>query len=154
EDVFAALLDAVRATYPALVARCIDEAGHDERMSSGRREAVQKQLLADLRDPRIHLRARIEAGLRLGRIGDPRFQVVRNRRGAASIRPALCEVEGGRELVGNPDERSDPRYDPEAYADEQQGKEGELETFWVGRYPVTNAEFRRFVRAGGYTTDE
>jgi formylglycine-generating enzyme required for sulfatase activity len=70
------------------------------------------------------------------------------------VRPALCEVEGGSYLVGNPDDRDDPRYDPDAYDDEQHGADVPLKTFWIGKYPVANAEYRRFVQEGGYSTDK
>jgi hypothetical protein len=62
EDELTKLLDVVRASYPVLAARCLDEAGSEIEVPEPTREAVQKQLLADLRDPRIHLRARLEAG--------------------------------------------------------------------------------------------
>jgi formylglycine-generating enzyme required for sulfatase activity len=148
-DVLVKLLDRVRATYPALVARCLDEAGMEENVPDSLRDVLRKQLLADLGDPHVHLRARLEAGIRLGRIRDPRFLPVP---GKGYVPPALCEVKAGRYLVGNPG-RADPRYDPEAYADEAHGAEVDLAAFRIGRYPVTNAEYRLFVQDHGYEED-
>jgi len=148
------LLEAMRASYPALAARCLDEAGADcrgiEIAVQATAEATRKQLLADLRDPAVHLRARLEAGLRLGRIRDPRFAPAETPSGAPYARPTLCPVEAGRYLVGNPRDPQDPRRDPEAYDDERNGEEVALPPFWIARYPVTNAEYRLFVRAKGY----
>lgn len=162
----APLLDKVRITYPVLAARCIDEAGIapdgvldqadialDVALDQTRRN-IRSQLLADLRSPQVHLRARIEAGLRLGRIGDPRFERVVGATGVPYIRPALCHVPAGRYLVGNPDDPADRRHDPAAFPDEQHGAEVPLAAFWIGKYPVTNAEFRCFVEAGGYQPGE
>jgi formylglycine-generating enzyme required for sulfatase activity len=146
-DDLSRLLEAVRAGYPALAARCLDEAGAEQDVPLALRKALQEQLLADLGDLRVHLRARLEAGLRLGRIGDPRFLPTEGRK---HVPPALCRVAAGRYLVGNPGDPNDPRYDPDAYDDEEHGVEIELPTFWIGRYPVTNAEYRLFVRDGGY----
>ena len=123
------LLEAVRASYPALAARCLDEAGADcgavEDAVEAAAQAARKQLLADLRDPAVHLRARLEAGLRLGRIGDPRFLPAETVSGAPYVRPTLCPVQAGRYLVGNPRDPEAPRYDPDAYDDEQNGEEAD-----------------------------
>lgn len=154
EDELKGLLDEVRASYPALAARCMDESGTSVTTPEATRQAVRKQLLADLRDPRVHLRARLEAGWRLGRIGDPRFKVVKSKNGTEYIRPALRPVEAGRYLVGNPPDKNDPRHDPDAYENEQNGAEVELGAFWIGSYPVTNIEFRQFWKAGGYEQEE
>ena len=51
--------------------RCLDEAGIEQ--PADVLSATQKNLLVDLYNPQIHLRARLQAGFVLGRIGDPRF---------------------------------------------------------------------------------
>jgi formylglycine-generating enzyme required for sulfatase activity len=54
------------------------------------------------------------------------------------------EVPAGPFLLGaNPD-------DEDAWDDERPQQEAELPTFYVARYPITNAQFRPFIEAGGY----
>jgi sulfatase modifying factor 1 len=51
-------------------------------------------------------------------------------------------VDGGRFLMGSDD----------FYPEERPVHEVELDGFWIDRHPVTNAQFRRFVKATGYVT--
>ena len=75
---------------------------------------------------------RAAAGRALARLGDPRDGV--GRRGAVPDL-AWCAVSGGPFLLGaNDDEEG-------AYDDEKPQHEQTLSTFYIARYPITNAQF-------------
>lgn len=42
--------------------------------------------------------------------------------------------------------------DPDAYDDEKQRHKVYLDVYWIGKYPVTNAQYAAFVEATGYQT--
>ena len=69
---------------------------------------------------------RAEIGRALARLGDPRLEVT------TCERMAFCHVPAGDFLFGAGKEK---RY---------------LDEFWIGKYPITNAQFMQFVAAGGY----
>jgi formylglycine-generating enzyme required for sulfatase activity len=94
-----------------------------------------------MQDPTLHRRARIQAGRVLGAVGDPRFTPVKAG-DVDVIQPDLIEIAGGTATLGSDDE--------EAYDDEKPPHPTEVATFYLGRYPVTNAEYRCFMEAGGY----
>jgi hypothetical protein len=62
-------------------------------------EAVQADLLGDLGDEKVHLRARIAAGEALGRLGDPRFREV-GVDGQRVLLPPLVYVPAGSFRMG------------------------------------------------------
>jgi len=84
-------------------------------------DAVIVELLAVIADPEVALRVRIAAGNVLGELGDPRL-------GEVMLIPA------GDFLMG---ERNDqhPLFLPD---------------YRLAKYPLTNAEYRQFIDAGGY----
>ncbi len=141
----AGLIEAVRRANPALAGRCLDEAGIEQP------EAVltetRQDLLADLYDPTIHLRARLQAGFILGRIGDPRFQP-REVNGVKVILPEMLPVPGGTYLIGSAAD------DKDAIDGEHPQHQVELPAFWIGKWPVTNAEYACFMAAGGYQDEQ
>ena len=139
------LIEAVRQTNPALAARCLDEAGNGKPESVT--QAVQQNLLADLYDPNMHLRARLQAGTLLGKIGDPRFQA-QEVNGVKVVLPQMVNVPGGKYIIGsNPGE-------PDSYDDEYPQHEVEIALFAIGKWPVTNAEYTCFMAAGGYQNED
>jgi formylglycine-generating enzyme required for sulfatase activity/energy-coupling factor transporter ATP-binding protein EcfA2 len=69
---------------------------------------------------------RAEAGRVLAKLGDPRVEVV-----DVNALP-FCFVAAGKFIMGEDKEKKS------------------LPNYWVGKYPVTNAQFRQFVDAGGY----
>jgi len=137
----AALIEAVRAHNPVLAGRCLHEAGIEPPEES--LDNVRADLLADLYDPDMHLRARLQAGLTLGHIGDPRFpaQIIN---GVEIIPPEMVAVPGGSYWIGSRDD------DTDAYDDEKPRYTIDLLAFGLGRWPVTNAEYTCFIAAGGY----
>jgi formylglycine-generating enzyme len=54
----------------------------------------------------------------------------------------MVRVAGGRFLMGSGD----------FYPEERPVHPAEVDGFWIDRHPVTNAQFRRFVKATGYVT--
>jgi formylglycine-generating enzyme required for sulfatase activity len=137
----AALVRAVWTVNPILTGRCLDESG--AHVPDDLREQMRSDLLSNMQDRRVHLRARIAAGHVLGRLGDPRFEV-RERDGIRYILPPLVRVPGGAYTIGS------PRWDRQAYGDERPRHKVALAEFHIGQYPVTVAEYRCFVEAGGY----
>jgi formylglycine-generating enzyme required for sulfatase activity len=89
---------------------------------------LQDWLVGILAQGALPLKDRAEAGRVLGALGDPRADVV------CAI-PALVDVPAGEFKMG-------------------EGKEQhrvKLNAYRIGKYPVTNAQFRCFVKSGGYT---
>jgi formylglycine-generating enzyme required for sulfatase activity len=138
---YSALIDAVQPVNPALAARCLLESGAEA--SEARTVRSQTDLLARLGDVAIHLRSRIEAGLLLGRLGDPRFPL-ETVNGVKLIVPQMVEIVGGKATIGSGDD------DTLADSDEKPRHDLMLATYTIGRYPVTNAEYDCFIKAGGY----
>lgn len=148
----AGLVEAVRPYNPALAGRCLDEAGVQtagEALEHAR-ERVRADLLADLENPRVHLRARLQAGHVLGRVGDPRFvpQVVNGVEAILPGRQSMADVPAGTYPLGSAE------ADGEAYSDERPPCSVSLEAFAIGKWPVTNAEYACFMRAGGYNEEQ
>jgi len=145
----AKLIEAVRSCSPALAGRCLDEAGlalparGDQEPLGVVADRTRDDLLSDLYDPGLHLRARLQAGFTLGRIGDPRFQP-QEVNGVKVILPQMVDVPAGEYLLGS------PKGSQEAYDNEFPQHTVRLEAFSLGRWPVTNAEYACFMEAGGY----
>ena len=91
----------------------------------------------------MHPRSHIEAGLLLGRLGDPRFAVERR---ACAILPPAVRIAGGK---GHHRQRA---LAPDSLADKDEKPRHDvmLAPHALGRYPVTNAEYACFMAAGGY----
>jgi formylglycine-generating enzyme required for sulfatase activity len=104
---------------------------------------ISALLLDRLNAPAVHLRSRIEAGLWLGRLDDPRFPV-ETIAGVRVILPPVAPIAGGKATIGS------NWLDRLADTDEKPRHAVPLAAYALGRYPVTNAEFACFVDAGGY----
>jgi len=91
------------------------------KVNSAARQAVIDNLLSAIANPAVALRVRIAAGDTLGCLGDPRP-------GEMVVIPA------GKFLMG------EGREQHELFLPEYQ----------LGKYPVTNAEYKRFIEADGY----
>lgn len=143
----AAFVAAVREVNPVLAARCLVEGNL---VLPEAREPVQAVLWRDLEDRRLHLRARIAAGLALGQVGDPRFTEVQVN-GRRVLLPPLVEIPAGPFQMGS-SAWEVARLALRGYtaADELPRHTVDLPGYWIGRYPVTHAEFACFVEAGGY----
>jgi formylglycine-generating enzyme required for sulfatase activity len=99
---------------------------------------LQQQLGALVSDGRLTPRQRAEAGVTLGWLGDSRPDVV------CEI-PHMITIPAGPFLMG-----SDKTVDGQAAGDEQPQHTLSLPAYAIGKYPITVAQYRRFVAAGGY----
>ncbi len=141
-----ALIAVVQQVNPALAARCALESGLD--WQNGEVDAAQvvscrQTLLARQGDVHIHLRSRIEAGLLLGRLKDPRFPL-ETVDGVRVILPPLVEIAAAEAKIGS------GALDFQSFGDERPPHKVPLAAYAIGRYPVTNAEYACFMAAGGY----
>jgi predicted NACHT family NTPase len=80
------------------------------------------------------LAERFEAGEILGHLGDPRIDV---------FNPPMVLVKAG-EFTRGSEKRNDEKPVRQIYLDE----------YMMGKYPVTNAEFKIFIQEGGYNQEE
>jgi formylglycine-generating enzyme required for sulfatase activity len=114
------------------------------------------ELIEDNKPSEPKLRA--SAGDTLARLGDPRpgvmppLPMVEAAEGAG-VRDAFlfCEIPAGKFLMG-----SNKKDDPDAYDDEEPQFEYEIQqSYFISRYPVTNAQFELFVDdPEGYTNEQ
>ena len=134
EDFVTALI----AVNLPLAGRCA--AQPDVAVSPALRERLQQALVERSSDPAADLRARIAAARALGELGDPRFERHPGPHGDYRLPPVVA-IEGGTYPIG-----SDEGIDP----DEAPAHSVNLNAFHLARFPVTNAEWRLFIAAGGY----
>ena len=89
------------------------------------------------------------AGVALGRLGDPRPDV------SCAI-PATVLIPAGPFRMGSDKkDQNSPWYDDIAYEDEEPNHEVVIGfDYRIGRYPVTVAQYRRFVADGGYDLEK
>jgi formylglycine-generating enzyme required for sulfatase activity len=90
----------------------------------------------------IPVQVREEAADALGRVGDPRFDREKD---------LWVHIPEGVFLMGA--QKSDPKgrnYDKDANDWESPVQEVELSEYWIGKYPVTVCQYRRFIEAKGY----
>ena len=133
-----AFLAALADANLPLAGRCA--AQPEVTISPSLRQRLQQSLIERSRDPAADLRARIAAARALGELGDPRFE---RRRGPDSecLLPPVVAIEGGAYRIGS---------DEGLFADEAPAHQVALAPFAIGKFPVTNAEWRLFLEAGGY----
>ncbi|HGG58644.1 MAG TPA: hypothetical protein ENK26_01840, partial [Gammaproteobacteria bacterium] len=116
-----------------------------ERVAVNLRANLAERLLARMRDDRADLRARIAAGHALGEMEMLEVlgyrALARNGQRIAWL-PPVETIPGGEYTFGSQD-------DPEADSDEHRFSQ-RLAEFALGRFPVTNAEWGCFIKAGGY----
>ena len=109
-------------------------------------------------------KARVECGRVLARLGDPRP-------GVCDLPPAMVELPGGSFMIGSTAEEAEAagraweqywlqKGDKETAKQARKWPEDEINSrplalapFAIGRYPVTNGQYRRFIEAGGYDPD-
>jgi formylglycine-generating enzyme required for sulfatase activity len=99
------------------------------------------RLLQAVTDTRVEAELRRQAGILLGRIGDPRLPEPDH------LGP-MVEVPGGPFLMGG------APGEPESDTNALPQHEVDVPTFLIGRYPVTNRAYAQFVAAGGYEDQE
>ncbi|GAB4208516.1 MAG: hypothetical protein OHK0022_38180 [Roseiflexaceae bacterium] len=107
--------------------------------------------LLAVHDPAISTADRVRAGFLLGELGDPRFPITLEqwRAALAQVQAGdtsgyFCRVEAGTYWIGSTDD------DPEA--DEREKPRHAVtfdQPFWIGRFPITNAQWQAWVEDGG-----
>jgi formylglycine-generating enzyme required for sulfatase activity len=108
-------------------------------------DKIQNGLLTAMRAERaLAATERAAAGNALARLGDPRF------RPDAYFLPdepllGFVEIPAGTFRMG-----SDKKKDPQAFDEEVKQHSIDLPAYYLGRYPVTVAQFQNFVNASGY----
>ncbi|MDQ3005416.1 MAG: SUMF1/EgtB/PvdO family nonheme iron enzyme, partial [Chloroflexota bacterium] len=102
---------------------------------------MQNLLTAD--PPRAKVRARFNLGLALGSLGDPRIN---------PLEPDCVPVPAGAFRMGTNEveERLLKEQNVNIYPDEKPAHNVYISEFSIGKYPVTNLEFRAFYEANGY----
>ncbi|MDA1051677.1 MAG: SUMF1/EgtB/PvdO family nonheme iron enzyme [Planctomycetota bacterium] len=124
------LLDALQpetVRLAVVTADCLEILqGRGSTLDAARESAFRDYCLSAI-EREVPVKQRLEIGLALGRLGDPRV--------ADDVRDARnwVEIPAGTYLIGD----AKKPYDIAT-------------PFWIGRYPVTNAQFRAFIEAGGY----
>jgi formylglycine-generating enzyme required for sulfatase activity len=135
-----------------LAAQCILESGVN--FSTSVQEEVAGGLIGQIEKPRERLPARLAAGKALGRLGDIRvlkregYVALENGKQVESIQPVWVPVPAGPFLMGSESK------DKMAYQDERPAHQVDLtRPYEVARFPVTVAEYRCFMQAGGYAEE-
>jgi formylglycine-generating enzyme required for sulfatase activity len=123
-----------------LAGRCA--AQPDVKVSPHLRARLQQQLVERSRHSTAALRSRIAAARSLGELGDPRFERRTGPFGDYRL-PPFVEIAGDEYLIG-----SDRDHD-----DERPAHRLSIERFEMAAFPITNAEWRLFMAAGGYDDD-
>jgi formylglycine-generating enzyme required for sulfatase activity len=144
-------LNAVQADNLPLAGRCAAEAGV-QNLPAQSADRLRSALHTRMTSSQTHLRARIAAGLALGELGYPDLTAAEYPfRGTRvwAIRPPIQPVAGDSyTLFSQPNE---PNTFPWEHTSQRQVN---LPAFGIGRYPVTNAEYRYFVAQDGYQQRE
>ena len=94
---------------------------------------IARKKLYELIDSNASLEERFEAGEIVGALGDLRIKA-----------DNMVLVKEGKFMRGSSED------DADAYDDEKPQREIYLDDFMIGKYPVTNEEFKEFVDDGGY----
>ena len=145
------LINQIAKVNLPLAGRCLVEAGTRRTDLQPLVEHTRTTLLARQRNESAHLRARIDAGLALGELGHPDLRPQPfefDGRTIWAIVPPLQMVPAGEFLLGSiPTDKI--AYDNEKTSQQVQT----LPPYQIGRYAVTNAEFKCFLDADGYKDD-
>ncbi len=144
-------IETVKRDNLPLAARALAEADATRKELAPLAERVRAELLTRMRDDSVWMPSRIDAGLALGDLGHPEFvsqQFSFEGKSISAIVPPMENVRAGEFVFG-----SDPK-DKRAYPDEYTTQRRQaLPAYAIGRYPVTNAEFKLFVEQDGYKNE-
>ncbi len=147
------LVETVLPKNAPLASRCVLESGAKD-IPAPIRQSVGDALRAQLENPRLRLAARLAAGKALGKLGDPRILagkgsiLLGDEKPVVFIEPAWVGVAPGSFRMGSEE------ADKLASRDESPLHQVTLtHDYQIGRFPVTVAEYRCFVDAGGYAQE-
>ena len=119
-------------------------------------DRARRWLVKLLEEGRLSLKERAEAGDILGRLGDPRPGVgvlpseIVGRKLPRHRREYTPYIDW-REVTAGPFLMGSAESDSLAWPDEKPQHEVDLNSFWIGRHPITNAQFRPFLESDGYS---
>jgi formylglycine-generating enzyme required for sulfatase activity len=99
--------------------------------------ALARKKLYELIESNASLEERFEAGEIVGILGDPRIKA-----------DNMVLVKGGKFMRGSSED------DADADSDEKPQRKIYLDDFMIGKYQVTNEEFKEFIDDGGYDKEE
>ncbi len=141
-----AFLDAVVAVNLALAGRAAGEEDVRARLSDEWLEGLREALVVRSRDPEADLRERIACGQALGQLGDPRLTPTAE--GAdAPLLPSTVTFEAAQRSIGS----DEPIEWTGGHSEGHMPRHAvDLERHGLARLVVTNAEWARFMRDGGY----
>ena len=142
------VLDYLIQQHPALAARAAVPLKQSLPAESIKR--LQQKLLSQCRNSTVDLRQRIDDGLALGELGDPRYQWAQSEDGVAYLMPHdeyFVEIPAGDYPVGSNEADA---HEDERMQDNSTVAKLSIGTFQLSFAPVTNAEYACFIRAGGY----
>jgi formylglycine-generating enzyme required for sulfatase activity len=136
---------------PVLAFQCLQHIKKGKNIIAPLEHIVAESLLIRACHEEAHLRARIDAGLALGHIGHPHLRsknAIHKGQPVRIIEPMMITIPAGEFLWGS------PFSDVDGFADEFTTERLiTLPQYSIGRYPVTNAEYRCFIEDGGYQND-
>ncbi|MCL4870524.1 MAG: SUMF1/EgtB/PvdO family nonheme iron enzyme [Anaerolineae bacterium] len=133
---------ALMAANLPLAARCANLP--ELTLSPALKKELQEALAARINNPQADLRPRISAAEALAELGDSRFNRHTGPYGEYLL-PPLVTIPPGRYPIGD---------DQSSYADEKPAHTVEIAGFAMAAYPLTNAEYRLFMDAGGYEDEQ
>lgn len=110
------------------------------KISDELKDRIRHELIGRTQDMTADLRARIAAGESLGLIRDPRFEHYQGKEGECLL-PPMVEIPGGKYPIGD---------DHSGFTNQRPAHKVLLKAYQIGVYPVTNAEYAKFIEAGGY----
>ncbi len=111
-------------------------------------ERVKNWLVYILEQAALPATERAIASQNLAMLGDPRPGVRLRPDGLPDI--AWCEVPAGSFVRGSVADARKDDIERMFYGDERPQQEIDLPAFRISRYPITNAQYAAFVKAGGY----
>ena len=120
--------------------------------------AVEKKQLPEMlkgilekNPPTVGVDLRYRLGLALGEIGDPRFTISLEK-DVKVILPEMVSIPAGVFRMGTSeeDEKIIKEQEAQSWGDEKPAHDVLLSEYSIGKYPVTNAEYRCFWEQGGY----
>jgi formylglycine-generating enzyme required for sulfatase activity len=146
--------EAARGRPVVLAGECLLDVGRGGATSRAER-AVIYALVTLLADPTVSIQTRVEGGHLLGQLGDPRLLDAQV--GDAPSGSYWCRVERGLfwTATGTAASQDEGEDDEDGDGDEEQLRQVDLPyDYKIARFPVTNAEFARFIADDGYNPQQ
>lgn len=137
-------IDALASHNLSLAGRCAAVPAVRRRLTVPFTQRLGEQLMARSRDRYADLRHRITCAHALGDLDDPRF-ILRDGPYGTYLLPPLISVEGGVYSIGEDEAIIVPEGKQTGHQPRHKVK---IAPFEIGKFPITNAEFKHFLRNG------